>query len=403
MKNLTYKAFENSKNTSGETGNNPAGGNGQLTLAQKQELMTIAVAGGCTHILTHLPMDTNTQMVANYANYAVAYNRNTVEQEVQEWCSVIHAAGLKHVHRGTWSAIKGNNDFAFATYPAGTNYVPLGTVAGAAAEGETTYCGKMWRYLSVTVGPTNLADGDIIAPISESTEFLSNGNYKWFDDSVLGTQNALVNFFTTMRLVVLAYGTSIGKTLDFMTIHNLSEYKSGYLPNTNATETGHKAADYYGHPGSTQGNDVEPANRSADWAAIYSSGSKLFIGEFGLIFALTGVDNNASMPAINGPGRATGRIISSYEDACLYLMQMMAAMRNGVIDTAKMDGVSNWGLWSGQNSSIVTYSNGHYYLNYVGQVNQSFYRSGGMARVPVPDGNNSFRADLFGGRGIKFM
>src|SRR5437868_3306950 len=115
MKNLTYKAVENSKNTSGESGNNPAGGSGQLTTAQIAELMTLASGMGCTHFQNHVFMDTDAQMQANYGSYAANYNLRTLEQEAQAWADATHAAGMKAIWRGSWSGIKNNNGFPYAT------------------------------------------------------------------------------------------------------------------------------------------------------------------------------------------------------------------------------------------------------------------------------------------------
>lgn len=403
MKNLTFKAVENSKNTSCENGNNPAGGSGQLTVAQKQQQVALAVEMGCTHFQTHLPMDTDAQMQANYSGYSSHFTRTTLEVESQEWADAIHAAGLKHVMRGTWLGIKNNLGFPYVTYGTGT-FVPLGTVNGASSEGETTYCGKMYRFLNTNIGAAHLATGDIISPISECTEFLSNASEIWFDTTG-GTQAALYTFFATLKAVVDAYGTSIGKTLSFMTIVNYSEYRSGYLNSTLPAAQGVIPIDYYGHSGSTQGDSVEPANRVADWIAVRSqvggAGYPLYQTELGLIFALQGVDNNADMPRITGVSNATGRVITTYEDAALYLMQLFKAYRDSLIDPGLMNGVSQWGFWSGQNSSILYFSGGTYKPNYIGQIYSNFLKGNGMARIPVLQ-SGGFSDDTYGGRSAHF-
>lgn len=397
MKNLTYKAVENSKNTSGESGNNPSGGSGQLTLAQKQNLIALAVEMGCTHFFTHLFMDTDAQMQANYAAYAANYNRLTLEEETQEWADVIHAAGLKHVMRGSWSGIKGNNDFDFVTY--GTpEFIPLGTVAGAVAEGETTYCGKMWRFLTTNLGADHIEDGDILAPISEFTEYLSDADYVWFDTSG-GTQAGVYNFFTTLHEVVDAYATSIGKTLGFFSIVNYSEYKSGYLNDTLPADTGVIPIDYYGHAGGySAGQHVEPADYVADWIAVRNqvggAGYPLFQTEIGGIFG-------DSWPTLGPIPAAYSRKIASYEESAHYQIQLWKAYRDDLIDENLMSGLSNWGFWSGQNSSIVYFSNGTYKLNYFGQIYANFIKGNGMARIPVAAEGN-FSADAWGGRSIHF-
>src|SRR6185369_16642777 len=103
MRNLTYKAVENSKNTSGESGNNPAGGSGQLTEAQIRQLMVIARDSGHTHFQTHFFMDTEADMAANYTGYATNYNLRILYQDIRLWSDLIHEYGMNHIFRGTWS------------------------------------------------------------------------------------------------------------------------------------------------------------------------------------------------------------------------------------------------------------------------------------------------------------
>lgn len=479
MKNLEFKAVENSKNTSGEGGNNPAGGSGQLTSAQVTQLVNLAAAMGCTHFQTHLFMDTDAQMSSNYSSYATNYNLRNLYADTQLWSDAIHAAGMKHVLRGTWSAVKGNNEFAMVPYGA-TDFVPLGTVAGAAAEGETTYCGKMYRFLNTNVGASHFVSGDILAPISECTEYLAHATgaatisiaspavvaksshgysanetcqfsttgalptgvtagttywvistgltsgqfqisltkggaaintsgtqsgthslidkYTWFDTSA-GTQTGLYDFFTKMKAVVDAFATANGKSLDFMTIVNYSEYSSGYLSNSLPTATNHIAIDYYGHSGGySQGDHAEPEHYVTDWEAVRTqvggAGFPLFQTELG------GILGN-SWPRITGASSANTRRISSYEDCVLYQMQLYRAYRDSLVDLGLMNGVSNWGFWSGQNSSIVKYSGGEYSLNYFGQIYKNFIKGNGMSRIPVPQ-SGSFHSDAWGGRDISF-
>lgn len=380
---LVYRAVENSKNTGGESGNNPDGGSGQLTLAQKQEMLALAVQCGATHFQNHLFMDTDAQMQANYSEYAANYNRLTLEQETQEWADVVHAAGLKNIYRGSWSGIKNNNGFPYATY-GGAHFIPLGTVAGAASEGETTYCGKIWRFMNVNVGASRWQDGDIMAPISECTEFLSNSSKRWFDNSA-GDQTAMQNFFMTLKDVVDAYGASIGKSIGFFTIVNYSEYRSGYLGQTLPNDQGIIAIDYYGHYNASNGTNDEPSNYVADWIAVRNatfSGKPLYQTEMGGIWG------------DSWPSR-----VSNYEDSVKFQMDFYKAYRDSLIDPGLMTGMSNWGFWSGQNSSILRYSGGHYYLNSYGQIWANFMRGNGMGRIPVP---NSTIWDSFGNRSNYF-
>lgn len=393
MKNLTYKAVENSKNTSGEGGNNPAGGSGQLTTGQIAQLCNVAASMGCTHFFVHLPMDTDAQMQANYSSYSANYNLMTLEQYTQAWCDAIHNAGMKVVHRGTWCGIKNEYGFAYVTYGGG-NFVALGSTSDAA--GETSYCAKMKRYLATNVGASHIESGDIFAPISECTEYLSNASQIWFDTSG-GTQAGLQTFFTTLHTVVSNYGTSIGKSLDFFTIVNYSEYNSGYLGSTLPADTNHIAIDYYGHSGGySNGQHVSPSNYVTDWNAVRTQvgAYPLFQTEMGGIFG-------DSWPTLGAPGDVYSDKIRTYEDSCLYQIKFWKAYRDSLVDTSKMNGVSNWGFWSGQNSSIVFYSSGSYQLNYMGQIYANFIKGNGMKRIPVPR-TTSPALDSWGNRTMYF-
>lgn len=396
MKNLTYKAVENSKNTSGESGNNPAGGSGQLTQAQITELVGLAASMGATHFQNLFFMDTNTQMQANYSAYSSNYNLRTLEADTQLWADICHAAGLKVVYRGSWSGIKGNNNFAFVKYGTGT-FVPVGTPASAASEGETTYCGKMYRFLNTNIGVSHLANGDIIAPISEFTEFLSNANYTWFDTSG-GVQAGIYDFFTKMKQVVDNFATANNLTLGFWSIVNYSEYLSGYLNNTLPAAQGIIPIDYYGHSGGySNGVHVSPANYVTDWLAVRTqvggAGYPLHQTELGGIFG-------DSWPSLNG-GDIFSPKITTYEDSAHYQIRLYKAYRDSLVDPGYMSGVSQWGFWSGQNSSIVFYTGGHYYLNYFGQLYSAFIKGNGIRRIPVPRVTSGI-LDSWGNRSVYF-
>ncbi len=551
MKNLVYKTVENSKNTSGESGNNPAGGSGQLTQAQITNLVQVAADMGCTHFQNHFFMDTDAQMQANYSSYSTNYNLRTLEQDTQLWADIIHAAGMKVVYRGTWSGVKNNNGFPYVTFGGG-NFVPLGSPGGLFTDnfsvddlatnynvtgawsmgggtltspaangwnntcltktsysdftatgkliipstgngntqlifrgsggvgyglqlrltdavirleryglanlaqvsknftrgnaynvkvtcagthiqcrvwddgttepstwdidltnssyssggigfssesagatydslgvdttitaGEGSYCAKILRFLQTNVGPTHLASGDIIAPISEATEFLSNGNEIWFDTSG-GTQAGFYNFFETIHTVVNNYASQLGISLGFFTIINYSEYNSGYLNDTLVVDTGEIPVDYYGHHiTSTSGAEALGSSYVRDWNTLRNQvgggGYPIYQTEMGGIFG-------DSWPSIGINPAQESPSVNTYEEAAFYQMRFFKALRDGLVDVSpqKMNGMSNWGLWSGQNSSIVYYTNGTYYPNYMGQIYANFLKGNGMARIPVP-------------------
>lgn len=408
MINLATKAVENSKNTAGEGGNNPSGGNGQLTVAQITQLVGIASTMGCNTFQNHVFMDTDIQMRAHYTGYAANYNLRTLEQEAVAWGDAVHDAGMVNVWRGTFSGIKANNNFPFLGYNQ-SGWIPRGTVASAPTDGETTWCGKVWRFMNVNVGPTHWENGDWMMPVSECTEFFSHipdfshpdqkdPAWLWFTNSNASiTQVVLdmVSWFNLMKQVVDAYGASIGKSIKFATIVNNSEWRSGTVGQSLAN--GHITSDYYGHPNSGNGTFVMPANYVAEWIATRNAvggGLPLYQTEMGGIFG-------DSWPSLSANGSAGNMRITTYEDACLYMIKFFKAYRDSLVDPGLMDGVSNWGFWSGQNSSVVGFTAGNYYLNYCGQIYANFIKGNGMTRIPVASSDTPIMTG-FGNRSVHF-
>src|SRR6185295_8202539 len=170
-------------------------------------------------------------------------------------------------------------------------------------------------------------------------------------------------FFSTIHQVVTAYATSIGITLDFFTIVNYSEYNTGYLNSTMPADTNHIAIDYYNHSGYSAGQNAEPSAIMVDWNAVRTQvgggGYPLFQTEMGGIFG-DSWPTLGQIPALLSPR------ITNLQESALYQIKLFRAYRDTLVDAGKMNGMMNWGFWANQNSSIVGYANGHYYLNYMG-------------------------------------
>lgn len=124
-------------------------------------------------------------------------------------------------------------------------------------------------------------------------------------------------------------------------------------------------------------------------------GYPLFQTEMGGIFG-------DSWPSLGIPGDVyDAPNITSYEDSAHYQIRFYKAYRDSLVDAGLMNGVNNWGFWSGQNSSILMYTGGHYKLNYFGQIYAAFIKGNGMARIPVPQSTNN-TLDSWGNRSIYF-
>lgn len=380
---------DNTKYTIPELGNYPGGGNGQFTTGMIDDLADQAVAMGYTSMANHFQMDTAAQFLANWSNYAASFNLRTIEADTQLWAQRAHLKGLAVCYRGSFSGIKNNYGFPFVKYGTGS-WIPNGTLAGASAEGETTYTGKLWRFMNVNVGAANWENGDIMAPVSEGTEFLANSNMLWFDAGP-GVQAGYVAWYLLMKQVVDLYGATIGKSIKFMTFNNYSEIRTQYgiagtVINGNPQII---TCDYYGHYSASNGTNCEPANYVADWNAVITAISSVGLGTYPV-----GQSELGGIWGDSWPSR-----VNNYEDSVWYQIQLFRAYRDSLIDLNKMTLINNWGLWAGQNSSIVRWTGTNFKPNIYGQIFANFLLGNGMARIPVP---TSTTWDSFGNRSNYF-
>src|SRR5258708_4112019 len=124
--------------------------NDQCTTVEKTYLFASISTKGVTHIAISVVMDDNARLISVGSTTP---SPRTVESETQDWCSIIHAQPnvygsgtyggfLKVIHRGAFCGIENIWGFPFDTGTA------LGTAASSAADGNTTWCGRYYRYLN---------------------------------------------------------------------------------------------------------------------------------------------------------------------------------------------------------------------------------------------------------------
>jgi hypothetical protein len=361
MKNLTYKAVDVMKKTKDTV-------TSQLTTAEKQNLVACLATTGITHIAISIPMDVQSV----FTDAGTTPSPRTISGETQDWCDVIHAAGLKVIHRGTFCACENIWNVPFAD-----GSVSTGSAASAASDGNTTWCGKFYNYLNTNVGPTHVENGDIFAPIPEGTTHAFDGHHFWTD----GSQANYVDVFAKLHDVLDSFATANSKTLVFMSHNNYSEVRSGWIPGELFTDEGWAGFDYYGQYQGSGTNSV--SSYITDLAAVYTAKSQpMYQGEWGDI-----------------AGEAIPNF-SKIEDRLHYLIQFYKNYRDSLVDTNKLLGFTYWGGWEGQNTSIV-YKTGsgassQYFLNARGKILQAFFKNqGGMVRVPVVTAGNSHHTYTF--------
>jgi len=358
MYNLTYKYVDIMKKTKDTV-------TGQLTTAEKQNLVACLATLGINGIAHAIPMDWQ----AAFISAGTTPSSRTIEAEVQDWLDVIHAQTsiygqpLNALHRGTFSGIENVWSFAF------DKTTPIGSAASAASDGYTTWCGRYYNYLYNTVG-NRVINGDIFAPIPEGSTHAFDGNF------FVSSQNNYHTLFSELHAITTAYAAAKGVTLVFMSHDNFSELYSGWLFGSMFTDQAIAGADYYGQVQGSQYN--RPEDYIADWLSIYNgthgnaSSKPLFWGEWG------DISGNA-MPSVDA---------ATIEKRLAWQIRFYKAIRDSLVDPGKMTGYNAWGGWEGQNTSLL-YKTGsgassQYFLNARGKLLAAFFKSqAGMSRVPV--------------------
>jgi len=352
MKVLTYKSVDIMKKTKDSVTN-------QLTTAEKWDLIMAISETGATHISISVPMDTDAQFRAR----GITPGPRTIENETKEWCDLIHAAGMKVLHRGPFCGQEAIYNFPYFKYGS-TDFIAAGTASTAASDGETTWCGRVRRYIVNNVGQTHWQSGDVFAPMPEATTHAFDGNM-WVSSAGSGLQANFYEAFKQFKLTADAVFATWGLSVTFMSHNNFSEVASGWIPGQLFTDQNVTGADYYGqYRGS---GVVKPGDYVIDVEGVYSSkGKPFFYGEWGDI-------KGEAIPAV-----------SNIQERLAYLRQFYNAHRDYVVNNGKMIGFNYWGGWEGQNTSILYKdSNGKYKLNARGIILKNYFRNGDCPRTPV--------------------
>jgi hypothetical protein len=336
----------------------------QLSDAEIANLVACIKTTGATHIAISCPMDTDAQMRAAGTTPAP----RTAEAHIQAWCDAIHAAGLKVIHRGTFSGTEAIWGFSQIIFGTGTA-LAIGTSGSAAADGENSFCGRIRRYILTTVGATHWADGDLFCPIPEGTQNAFNGKNWW--DGTSDSTGQYAAAFIAFKATAAAAFTSISKSVTFMSHNNFSEVRSGWVPASLFSDQNIAGFDYYGQYQGTLYNNV--ADYITDIATVCTNtGKSAFWGEWG--------DLPNAMPAFAS--------LNIY-DRLNFLQQFYKSIQTNLVDTGKLIGYNYWGGWEGQNTSILIKTGSNYTLNARGKMLQAFFNNRVPARLPVLQSGSS--------------
>lgn len=380
MKNLIYKSVDVMKKSKDTL-------TGQLSTAEKISLVSTLASLGVTHIAIAVPMDDNSVWVGA----GNTPSPNTVEQETQDWCDVIHAQRsvyggyLNVIHRGTFGGVE--NIFNVA-YDTGTSQ---GSAASSASDGNTTWCGRYYRYLNNHVG-SHVTTGDIFAPIPEGTTHAFDGHF-FISNGGSGAQANYSQLFVDFHTITNTYASAQGVTLTFMSHNNFSEVASGWLPNTDFTNQSLVGFDYYGQ---RQGsNKVNPEDYLYDLQQLgigkdsgnepsgtnNAGGFKQFWGEWG------------DLPsAVSSLGETNQTEWDSY------LLAFYKTIRDNLVTPngggTQLVGFNYWGGWEAQNTSLLKKTGSGvtavYSLNFRGEILKDFFINDGAIRSPkIVSGNSA--------------
>lgn len=363
----------------------------QIGLAEKQNLVAAYAASGATHVDCNLFTASNARLIAR----GFTPSPLTIEAETQQWYDVIHAQPnvygssvyggyLKVLDRAIFPEA-GDNNGTVVGFPIETS-TPVGSAASAATDGETTWCGRWYTYLSRV--STRIQTGDVHIPFAEITARLFSG-------TLFASQSEVFRFTRECHVISNAFAAANGATITFFNNPNFSEITSGYWGAYTDTSP-NLSYDYYGgYRGgnglATFGTDVTPAGYQYDIDQTYAGislqgyglgtgGYKHMWGEWGDLagsIALGGQTVRSGDNFVNGT-----TTIEQWHD---YWIRWCRAITTKV-NQGKIMGLSIWGGWEGQNTSILgktgSGAGSQYYLNSRGQILQQFFLNGKMDRLP---------------------
>ena len=294
-----------------------------------------------THVAVSYPFDSN----SDFVSYGSTPRPQTIEQCFKFWCDTIHGLGSNVLFRGTWCAMENIWSCAFDK-----GATPLGTVASAPTDGQSTWLGKCYSW--IVNHPGYFKDGDIYAPCPEQTTYVFNG------DTFLGSsdiQNLYAQFFNNLIIVATQAFATIGKKVTVgYTSNNYSEIRSGWMPGSIFTNSGICAVDYYGNYNND--SDYTVAAYERDLRLIHtSSGKPLFWQEWGDIVTFGESD----------------------QARYVYFAAMMDMIKRLVAEGIIM-GFNYWGMWQDTDNTgiMIRNSDGTYTLDGRGQLLASLYNPG---------------------------
>jgi hypothetical protein len=317
-------------------------------LAIQNIVSTIVGTINPTHISIATPLD-------HTSAYPTPPSPRTAEAFTKKWTDTIHANGKKVIFRGTWSGIEGIYNFPKLV---GANRFPAGTKISAPTDGNTTWLGKIYKY--IIDNPELFADGDIWAVLPERTEGIFQDSTSFLPHSGAGIQTNYTNFFNDLKYVSDAAFSKIGKNVvTGLTANNYTEVASTWLPQSIFDTAGMTVVDHYG-------SNHTPEEMESDLRKIYAlRGKKVFLQEWGDYW-------NTSL---------TSTQRAAYLTSMFQVWQKLA--NEGILV-----GYNYWGAWPNNLEGILTdLGNNTFMVNDRGLMLAQFYagnNTGTISPTPTP-------------------
>jgi hypothetical protein len=259
----------------------------------------------------------------------------------QKWTDTIHAQRVSVIFRGTFSGIEGIYNFPKLV---GADRYPAGTISSAATDGNSTWLGKIYKF--ILDNPDVFADGDIWALLPERTEgiFSDESSFLAYDRDI---QQTYPQFFLDLNAVSAAAFKKINKkVITGMSANNFSEVKSGWLSPELYNSSGLIVVDHYGITHT-------PQEMESDLTDAYKKyGKPIFLQEWGDYW-----NKN-----LNEPERK------------VYLQSMYAVFKK-LADAKILAGFNYWGGWENNSEGILAKNGNGFSINPRGQMLADFFAS----------------------------
>jgi len=298
------------------------------------------------YIAISVPMDTSTDYPDPKPSPL------TAEDYTKAWADAIHGAGINVLWRQPFCGIEGLYNFPKLV---GTARFPTGTSDSAPTDGQSTWLGKIYSY--ITSHPDFFQTGDIWAPLPERTEniFRDETSFLSYDGLI---QSNYVEFFMRIKEVSDKAFASINKEgiITGWSANNFSEVNSGWLYSSLFDSAGLVSADYYG-------TSHTPQEMYDALVRVYTrTGRQIFLQEWSDYWNL-------------GQNAADREKYLKIMYEVFYLLHLQGILA----------GFNYWGGWDNDAEGILTKnSDGQYVLNQRGLLLANFFARVSNRRLMHP-------------------